>query len=177
MRLRTVLLACLSCAFPALSAQEALPTAKIPALDGHVIALPGDLPRGATVLVFGFSRGSQKETTAWGKRILLQIGRPPELGFFEIADLAPVPGLLRGMITRSMRKSSPPSLHPYFLTLTQNDSDWKRLAGYTSDAPDAAYVVLIDQKGTVHWKTHAPDSDSAAAALAEQVRLLRASSH
>lgn len=174
MRLGVVLLFLFSLTGIAPRAQEVLPTASIPALDGHVVHLPADLSHSVNLLVFGFSRGSQKETTAWGKRILNQIGRPPEIGFYEVADLSPVPGMIRGMVNRSLRNNSPEPLRPYFLTLTKDAGPWKRLTGYASDAPDAAYVLLVDNKGVVRWKTHAPDSDASAAALAEQVRTLRA---
>jgi hypothetical protein len=143
----------------ALTATAATPVAVIPAstgtaLDGHSIILPRDLAGRATVLILGFSRNSADSTTAWEKPVRTSLATNPAIGFYDIPFLQDAPSFIRPLILRSIRKQVPDALKPNFVPLTSGQASWKQLTGFTSAAPDAAYVLLVDHSGNVLWQTH-----------------------
>ena len=139
---------------PSAGSGQTIPATHTPALDGHQVNLPGDLPGRATVLILGFGRHSAEATTAWEKPVRTQLAHPPAIGFYDMAMLAEIPSFARGLVLRSVRKDVPDILKPNFLPLFDNESAWKQIAGYTPDQPEAAYVLLVDQAGVVRWSTH-----------------------
>ena len=155
----------------------AQPTAKIPslqisALDGHAVVFPRDLSP-VTVLILGFSRNSEPATTAWEKQVRTVFTAAPTSSYYDAAMLAEVPGLFRGFVLRSLRKKVPDFLKPRFLPLTQDEPAWKQAVGYTHDAPDAAYILLVDRTGAIRWSTHQPFTPAAFAELQRQAASLR----
>jgi hypothetical protein len=164
----------------ALSATAAAPVATIPAatgtaLDGRTITLPRDLNR-ATVLILGFSKDSSDATTAWEKPVRTTLAVNPTIGFYDIPFLEDAPSFIRPFILRSIRKQVPDALKPNFVPLTSGQSDWKHLTGFTSAAPDAAYVLLVDRTGQVLWQTHDPFTPARFEELASAARRLAADS-
>lgn len=132
-----------------------MPSARLTALDGHAIRLPEQLPGRATVLIIGFGRHSQAATTAWEKPVRLQLAHAPAISFYDMAMLAEVPGFLRTFVINRVRKAVPEVLRPNFIPLIDEEEAWKRFAGYAPDAPEAAYVVVVDSAGVARWSTHA----------------------
>lgn len=131
-----------------------IPKTQVTALDGHTVSLPAQLPGHATVLILGFGRHSQDATTAWEKPVRTQLSHPPQISFFDMAMIAEVPHFARGFALRLIRKDVPDVLKPNFLLLTDNEDAWKRVAGYSPDQSEAAYVLVVDGTGTVCWSTH-----------------------
>jgi hypothetical protein len=163
----------------ALSATAAAPVATIPAstgtaLDGRTISLPRDLPGRATVLILGFSRNSADFTTAWEKPVRTTLAVNPSIGFYDIPFLEDAPSFIRPFILRSIRKQVPDALKPNFVPLTSGQSSWKHLTGFTSAAPDAAYILLVDHSGQVLWQTHDPFTPARFEELASAARRLAA---
>ena len=151
---------------------SSIPVGRVNTLDGHTLTLPADLPARATVLILGFGRHSQDATTAWEKRVRMQLAHPPAIGFYDMAMLAEVPGFVRPMVLRSVRKAVPDVLKPNFVPLTEHEDDWKRAAGYDPAQPDAAYVLLVDAHGNVRWSTHENYNDARWQALVTAARQL-----
>lgn len=145
----------LAVAAPASPLGPNIPETRVAALDGHAVTLPGNLPGEATVLILGFGRHSAEATTAWEKPVRTRLANPPGIGFYDMAMLAEVPGFMRSLVVRSIRSKVPEVLHPNFLPLTTDETAWKQVAGFNPDAPDAAYVVVVDRVGKVRWTTHA----------------------
>ncbi len=135
-------------------AANTIPAATGTALDGHVISLPRDLPGRATVLILGFSQHSADATTAWEKTVRNSLASTPAIGYYDMPFLEDAPSLLRPIILRSIRKQVPDFLKPNFVPLTSGEAAWKQTSGFTSAAPDAAYVLLVDKSGHVRWQTH-----------------------
>jgi hypothetical protein len=133
-----------------------IPVSTGTALDGHTISLPRDLPGRATVLILGFSRNSADNTTAWEKPVRTNLATNPSIGFYDMPFLEDAPSFIRPLILRSIRKQVPDALKPNFVPLTSGQASWKHLTGFTSAAPDAAYVLLVDRSGNVLWQTHDP---------------------
>jgi hypothetical protein len=135
------------------AAPATIPATRGTALDGHTVTLPHDLSA-ATILILGFSKNSEANSTAWEKAIIANLAAPPVITYFDIPILADAPSFVRPMILHSMRKQIPDALKPSFLPLTDNESAWKQAASYTASAPDAAYILLVDRTGVVRWQTH-----------------------
>ncbi len=154
-----------------------IPATQVTALDGHNVSLPQQLPGRATVLILGFGRHSADATTAWEKPVRQQLAHIPAVGFYDMAMLAEVPGFVRPMVLRSIRKDVPDVLKPNFLPLTDHEDDWKRVAGYDDHQPDAAYVLLVDQTGAVRWSTHAAFTPAAYEILKERANTLANDAH
>ena len=157
-----LLLAC-ACATDALCVRAQAMGGQIPqtattALNGQAVSLPSDLRAPATVLIVGFGRHSQDATTAWERAVRLQLAHPGSIGFYDAAMLAEVPGFVRPVVVRAIKREVPDGLKPNFLPLTEKEDAWKRAAGYADDQPEAAYVLLVDRTGRVQWMTHAPFS-------------------
>lgn len=133
-----------------------IPAATGTALDGHTVSLPHDLQGRVTILILGFSRNSADTTTAWEKPVRSSLAINPAIGFYDMPFLEDAPAFIRPFIVRSIRKQVPDALRPNFVPLTSGQATWKQLSGFTSAAPDAAYVLLVDHAGKVLWQTHDP---------------------
>jgi hypothetical protein len=160
---------------PALRASPpgTIPPASGTALDGHSVSLPRDLAPRATVLILGFSQHSADATTAWEKPVRSALAGPA-ISFYDMPFLEDAPSLVRPIIVHAIRKQVPDAVRPHFLPLTSGESAWKQTSGFTSAAPDAAYVLLVDRNGNVLWQTHEPFSQARFDQLAEAARSLAA---
>lgn len=156
------------------SAQAArtIPQTKVTALSGQTLSLPVDLRTHATVLILGFGRHSQDATTAWEKPTRTQLAKPGIIGFYDMAMLAEVPGILRPLVMHSLKGAVPDVLKPNFLPLTEGEDAWKRAAEFTGAQPDAAYVMLVDRVGQIRWSTHAAFSPAMFGELRHRAELL-----
>jgi hypothetical protein len=150
------------------SVPHEIPATQSTALDGHPVQLPRDLYQGATVLIVGFSRESSTPATNWGKALAPALSSTPTIGVLQLPMLADVPGLVRPLVLRSIRKQVPAFLQRNFVPLTANEAAWKQLAGYDTHAPDAAYVMIVDKSGAIRWQTHAPCSPALVAQVAAE---------
>jgi len=149
------------------AAAPAIPITHGTALDGHAVSLPQDLKQ-ATVLILGFSRNSADATTAWEKAVHASLAA----SYFDMPMLASAPAFVRPIIVHSIRKQVPNPIWPNFMPLTSDESGWKQAAGFSPAAPDAAYILLVDHTGAVHWQTHDPLTPDRLAQLGAEVRKL-----
>ena len=120
-------------------------------LSGKHIVL-ADLVRGrSAILVAGFSREGGNGTGAWVKAIQAD---PALSGIpvYEIAQIAGAPGLIRGLIRGSMKKSVPAAQHETFVVLTADDKPWRSYFQVADD--NVPYVLMIDAAGKVLWRGH-----------------------
>jgi len=165
----------LTLALPAL-ATTIIPPATGTALDGHTVILPRDLPGHATVLILGFTQRSADATTAWEMPVRTSLANTPAIGFYDMPFLEDAPSIIRPLIIRSIRKQVPDIVKPNFVPLTSGQSQWKQLTGFSKDAPDAAYVLLVDRNGQVLWQTHDPYTPARFAELSAATRKLASES-
>lgn len=166
---RAVTALCLSltgaCLAQAPTPSTVIPPTQATTLAGQSLHLPQDLSAPATVFIIGFGRHSQDATTAWEKPVRTQLAKPGSIGFYDVAMLSEVPGFVRPMVMRMVKSKVPDVLKPNFLPLTESEVAWKSAAGYTSDQPEAAYVLIVDRSGHIRWATHTPYSQSGFAEL------------
>jgi hypothetical protein len=140
-------------------------------LDGKSIVLPRDLAPQATVLILGFTQHSQDATTAWEKAVRASLSAPG-ITYFDIAFLEDAPRFVRPMILHAIRKQVPDMVKSHFLPLTTNEAEWKQVAHFSTSAPDAAYILLVDHDGAIHWQTHEQLSPSRIAELTQAAHRL-----
>ncbi len=164
--MKTLCLSLALLALPLTALAGNIPAATGTALDGHPFVLPRDLSPKSTILILGFTQHSQTATTAWEKATRSAFAGTG-VSYFDIPFLEDAPGFIRPMILRSIRKQVPEPLRPHFVPLTTGQTAWKQTVGFTSDAADAAYVLLVDRNGVIVWQTHEVYSP----ALLEQLSL------
>ena len=155
-------------------AEITIPPGAVTTLDGHTSQWPGQLQARATILIIGFGRHSQNATTAWQKAVMVQLKHPPAVDFYDMAMIAEIPGFMRSFVVGRIRKIVPAVLKPNFVPLTENEDAWKKVAGYAPDAPDAAYVLLVDRSGKVHMSSHAAFTPAGFAQLGAAAKALAA---
>ncbi len=140
-------------------AQTTIPRSQVTALAGNTVALPDALHGKFGVLVVGFSHASEDQVAAWGRLLEADYGQSHDVTYFEIAMLAGAPKMVRGMIVKSMTKSVPAAERPHFLPMVEGEPAWRAVAHY--EKPDDAYVLIVDERGTVRWQTEGEATDAA----------------
>lgn len=135
-----------------LYSQQRLPAIEGETLAGAKVTLPAALGT-ATLLIIGFTRGSQEQTKAWSQRVS---GRYPA---WSIAVLEDVPRLIRGMVSRGIRSGTPKDQHSHFLLVYRGEQQLKQAAGFSR--PDDAHLLIIDGAGTIRWRFHGAVTDAA----------------
>lgn len=144
----------------AVSAAESasiFPTLPTRSLDGAAVRVPTDVADGPVLLIVGFTRASREQTKAWSQRVAAA-GMPIA---YSVAVIEDVPGLLRGMVTRGMRKGVPVEMQARFLLVTEDVTRWKALSGFVQDQEDAAYLLLLDSDRRIVWRHAGPLDESA----------------
>jgi hypothetical protein len=141
--------------------QQPLPPIEGETLSGRKISLPAALEGKPAVLIIGFTRGSQTQTKAWSQRLRDQFPA------WSLAVLEDVPGLVRGIVARSIRKATPKEQHGHFVLIYRGENELKRAAGFAR--PDDAYILVIDASGAVHWSFRGPVTESAVEQVRQQI--------
>lgn len=137
-------------------------------LAGQIVELPGAFAGRRGVLVVGFSQESRDQVTAWGKLLSPDFAHSADVAYFQVAQFAGVPRILRGWVIKKVKASVPERAQAHFLVVTEHESEWKSITGYAS--ADDAYVIVIDSSGAVRWKTHGAPTDAAYADLKQHLR-------
>jgi hypothetical protein len=147
------------------------PTASIPPVQGTTfageqVALPGSLHGRAALLIVGFTEASRQQASDWGHKLAADPQRPPQLAYYEMPVLESVPRLLRGFVLKRIKESVSAKGQAHFLPVLDHEADWKQAAGFSS--PDNAYLLLIDDTGTIRWRTQGPYQDQTYAEIKSQ---------
>jgi hypothetical protein len=147
--------------------------ARIPEVHGtsfanQAVSLPAQLQdKAAGILVLGFSRGSREAVTGWAQKIAGDYRSSEVVAFYELPVVASVPSLLRGLVLRSIKSSTPERAYQRILPITSNEEGWREVVHY--GAADDAYLLIVDGQGNVVWQTQGQPTDAAYAALKQQV--------
>ncbi len=150
---------------------ETIPSIEGTTLSQQKIVLPDATRYRVIVLVLGFSHKSAEQTSPWSKRLAADYVSHHEVGYFEAPVLEGVPGLVKPMILRGMRKQLTVAEQGHSLPIDRHADQWKKICGYKE--PDDAYVIVASADGRVIWQTHGPVTDSNYAALRSAVDTTR----
>ena len=142
-------------------AQDGVATLRATTLDGVDVTVP-DLQR-AAVLVVGFGRGAGEQVRLWRTHID-GVESAPLVASVMVID--GVPGLLRGVLTRTMRGEVAEERQKTIYLVTEDGDAWRTLARFDeTDAADAAYVLRFDGRGQVCFRHIGAVTDAAATGL------------
>jgi hypothetical protein len=138
----------------------------------QAVSLPEEFQsKAAGVLVIGFSRGSRDAVTGWAQKIAGDYRTSDVVAYYELPVVASVPGLLRGMVLRSIKSSTPERAQKRVVPITNNEAVWRALVHY-GEAEDA-YLLVVNSRGDVVWQTQGQPTDASYAALKQQVEALK----
>ena len=121
-------------------------------LSGRQMVLPDNAHGRIALLVIGFTKKSSQATREWGQRFRKDFGSDQRYVVYQVAVLEDVPRFIRGMVTSSIRRETPPGEQEHFVTLFNGEANLKRFVAYS--APDDAYLLLFDAKGEIRWRGH-----------------------
>jgi hypothetical protein len=136
-------------------------------LAGSEITFPDALKDKVNIVVVGFSHPSQEQIANWGRLISADYARSTNVNYFELAMLASAPKMLRGMIIKRMGSSVPFDERGHYIPVLEGEAAWRAVTHYNK--PDDAYLLLVDQKGTVLWQTEGDPTDAAYASFRHEV--------
>lgn len=126
-----------------------LPDLKGDYLDSKPAVLPADCRGKVSLLLFGFTYDSRFAVEAWSKAWVEKYPTGARTTFFEIPMLGGMARLGRVFIDSGMRRGTPKALHRNVVTVYGGVDPWKKRLGF--QAPNDAYVVLLDPEGRVLW--------------------------
>jgi hypothetical protein len=130
-------------------AARRMPVMTVSTLAHTQVSLPAAARGRVTVLDVGFTEGSSKPTSAWGKKMGQAFAHAAHFTTYAVAVLEDAPAFVRPMIELGMRGGMSPADQRHFLIVTQGESRWKKLVHYRDAQPDAAYILLLGPHGHI----------------------------
>lgn len=153
-----------------LSPGEPMPALKGEFLTGRQALLPGVASGRVALLAMGFTYDSRFAVEAWIGRLRKDFGDNPQVTFYEVPMIGGMARLGKWFIDSGMRRGTPRKDHENVITVYGGTDPWKQRLGFRS--PDAAYLVLLDQRGVVRWRRSGVFDEAAYNGLAIQVAAL-----
>ena len=139
-----------SSAIPVLSPGEPMPALKGEFLTGRQAVLPDAASGRVALLALGFTYNSRFAVEAWIGRFRKDFGDNPNVTFYEVPMIGGMARLGKWFIDSGMRRGTPGKDHENVITVYGGTEPWKQRLGFES--PDAAYLILLDQRGIVRWR-------------------------
>jgi hypothetical protein len=156
-----------------LAVGDQFPPLKGEFLSGRTAVLPQAASGRVALLMLGFTYDSRFQVEAWAKRFRQDFGTKPGVTFFEIPMIGGMARMGKWFIDGGMRRGTPKADHANVITVYGGTDAWKQRVGFND--PTAAYLVLIDQRGSVAWRTAGGLDEQRYSALSSEVsRLLSA---
>jgi ATP10 protein len=153
-----------------LSPGEPMPTLKGEFLTGRPALLPGAASGRVALLALGFTYNSRFAVEAWIGQFRKDFGGNPHATFYEVPMIGGMARLGKWFIDSGMRKGTPSEDHENVITVYGGTALWKQRLEFQS--PDAAYLVLLDQRGVVRWRHSGVFKEEAYRGLSTQVSAL-----
>jgi len=142
-----------------LSPGEPMPALKGEFLTGRPAVLPDAASGRVALVALGFTYDSRFAVEAWVGRFRKDFGDNPQVTFYEVPMIGGMARLGKWFIDSGMRKSTPKKDHENVITVYGGTDSWKQRLGFQS--PNAAYLLLVDQRGVVRWR-HSGEFDEKA---------------
>ena len=130
----------------------AMPHTEAETLSGKKIVLPDAVTGHPTIVVMGFTKRSQSQTSAWSTQLTKDYANEPRLQRYSIAVLDGAPAFVRGMVASSIRRRVPKDEQDTFIVLSHDTKSWRDLAAISN--ADDAYIILFDETAHVVAQTH-----------------------
>jgi len=133
-----------------LSPGEPMPVLKGEFLTGRPAVLPEAASGRVALLALGFTYDSRFVVEAWVGRFRKDFGENPQVTFYEVPMIGGMARLGKWFIDSGMRKGTPKEDQENVITVYGGTDSWKQRLGFQS--PNAAYLLLLDQRGVVRWR-------------------------
>jgi len=133
-----------------LSPGEPMPVLKGEFLTGRPAVLPDAASGRVALLALGFTYDSRFAVEAWVGRFRKDFGDNPQVTFYEVPMIGGMARLGKWFIDSGMRRGTPKKDQENVITVYGGTDSWKQRLGFQS--PDAAYMLLVDQRGVVRWR-------------------------
>ena len=153
-----------------LSPGEPMPVLKGEFLTGQPAELPDAASGHVALLALGFTYDSRFAVEAWVGRFRKDFGDNQHVTFYEIPMIGGMARLGKWFIDSGMRKGTPRDDYEHVITVYGGTDAWKQRLGFQS--PNSAYLVLLDQRGTVRWLYRGQFDAEVYATLSQQVAAL-----
>ena len=151
---------------------EPLPRLRGEFLTGRAAELPQAASGKVALLLLGFSYDSRFAVEAWARRFREQFEGDLRVTFHEIPMIGGLARLGKWFIDGGMRRGTPKADQENVVTVYGGTEPWKQRVAFR-DA-NAAYLILIDQRGHVVWRYAGGFGEEPYRALASEVsKLLR----
>lgn len=145
-------------AVPFLFAQAVLPGFDAETLAGRKMSMPGAVHGHDALLVVGFTHASGPHCTDWAKRLAGEFPGNEPLERYTVIFLEDAPRLVRGMAKSGIKSSVAKEEYDHYLIATEHEKEVKAAVHF--EAPDDAYLVLLDPEGMVRWTFHGTVADN-----------------
>jgi hypothetical protein len=155
---------------PLLSAGQPMPPLKGEYLTGRTAQLPDAASGKVTLVALGFTYQSRFPVEAWISRFRLDFGENSQITFYEVPMIGGMARIGKWFIDSGMRKGTPAKDQENVITVYGGVDSWKQRMGY--QAPDVAYLVLLDKHGKVRWHYSGSFDENAYRELNAQVTAL-----
>ena len=119
-------------------------------LSGRQAVLPGVAAGRVALLALGFTYDSRFAVEAWVGRFRKDFGDNPQGTFYEIPMIGGMARLGKWFIDSGMRRGTPKEDRENVITVYGGTEPWKQRLGF--QAPEVAYLILLDQHGVVRWR-------------------------
>jgi len=136
-----------------------MPVLKGEFLTGQPAVLPDAASGRVALLALGFTYDSRFAVEAWIGRFRHDFDGKPEVTFYEVPMIGGLARLGKWFIDSGMRKGTPKRDQENVITVYGGTDAWKQRLGFQS--PNAAYLLLVDQRGMVRWR-HSGEFDEKA---------------
>jgi hypothetical protein len=110
-----------------------IPQIKGTTLEEQAIILPDAVRGKVTLLIITFSKAAGELGRGWGDPFLKDYPQDDKVTSYAIAMLEDVPSLMRGMVRGGIKRGVPLSMRRRFLTVTQDENQWKQYVGLKND--------------------------------------------
>ncbi|MGC1870206.1 MAG: hypothetical protein WA700_04540 [Acidobacteriaceae bacterium] len=121
----------------------------------HPLTLPESPMSKATVLVFSFSRTAGKDARMWNERLAKDF--PETVSAYGVIQLESAPKIFRRLAISGIKSSMPVSVQDRTIVLYRDEQLWRQRLAVNDES--RAYVILLDQSGTIRWVNSAVFSD------------------
>ncbi|MGH9679162.1 MAG: hypothetical protein ACRD4Y_04360 [Candidatus Acidiferrales bacterium] len=154
----------------ALASAQTIPPVKAKSLNDADVTLPTPGSRQILILITGFSHKSGDLVKTWAKQISADYRSDSLVAYYQIPNLQGVPGFVKPMILKGMRKDTPPEEQSRFVPIYDDKDAWKKLVHFSM--PDDPYLIVATPDGHPVWQAHGAFSDATYEELKKSVSTL-----
>ncbi len=124
-----------------------------------------------TLVVFGFTRDSGEELESWVEAFVSEFPDTGRHRHYQVPMMGSgVPGLLRGVIARGMRRGTPEAEHRFVLPYYGDIKTYARIIGVPPG--ERVFVCLLDGTGSVRWSAAGPAAGELLGVMLRKARTL-----